>query len=566
MEVRLILKPGDTLGDYRMVRKIGQGGMGEVWEAWDDKLGRQVALKVLAPDAIDKPEMLDRFRGEGRALARLKHQNVVTLYAIGEQQGTAYMALEFVDGLPLDHYLMSHPCGLHDTLKLFRQMLEGLAAAHEAGIIHRDLKPSNIVVDSDLKAKLVDFGIAKVYSDHQTSHTEQDIVIGTTNYLSPECAAGRMATPQSDIYAMGLVLYHMLTGETPFSGRNNLETIEKIRSSSLAFSPRLQPLLPEGVKQIVARMTAKAPSHRFATAREAIAELDRISLAELPADLREPCDHRLPVSNFSEVRKKCEAHGYDTAEMRFIINLAARLQQEVQEHIDDDRTVRTGYPHMLRISDSTVQDAVRRYQAAKSTLSNRRIAVEMPRSPRPRSRQESSGGLGILMSVLAIVATAYYARNLQMNMSSVPVPPSRVPTAVMPLEGVALERARVGDILKLRYKVMDASRTPLSDRTIEWRLNSVEGDEGHWVGDNGARGKWSVSPFRPCKISAVERVNAEAAGFHSVRLQCESPEFKRDVFYYSNKARWWVWRETEWIENGQTRIGTTELLGYSHTP
>lgn len=406
--IRSLIKPGDQLGPYKIVRKLGAGGMGIVWEAWEEELRRKVAIKVLSSEALSNPALIERFRGEGRALAMLKHPNVVLLYTLGFHDNAAFMALEYIEGKPLDHFLMSHPCGLQDILHLIEQMAEGLAAAHEAGVIHRDLKPANVIVDTRLNAKLIDFGIAKVYSEHQSYDTSAELVIGTANYLSPEVAAGRAATAQSDIYSLGLVLYYMLTGETPFIGRSNLETIEKIRTSSIAFSPRLQILLPERLKQMVAKMTAKIPSLRYASVREMLTDLRLINLETLPSDLRDSPDVRLPLANYSEVRKKCEAQGFDSAEMRFIINLSARIQLGNRAVIPDDATIKTERARLLKIQESSLQQAITRFQAARATVAGRRatesVAIELKTIPRRRIRGRSwPAALVVVLLVIALV-------------------------------------------------------------------------------------------------------------------------------------------------------------------
>ncbi len=364
------LNPGEIIDGYRIVRKLGGGGMGEVYEAWEEDLQRKIAIKILAPNSLSSNEAVERFRGEGRALARLQHPNVVALYTLGEYQGRSYLALEFIDGLALNLFLLDRPIGLKHLLELFRQMTEGLGAAHAAGIIHRDLKPANIVIDQALNAKLVDFGIAKVYSDHRSLETEAHIVMGTANFLAPEVALGQSARIQSDIYSLGLVFYFMLTGENPFDGRNNLEILEKIRTEALRFNPRLDEILPDSVKSIVLKMTAKNLGDRFADTGQVLEQLKKVDLESLPADLRVSVFPKISLENADEVRRMCLEQGFATGEVRYILNLAAGIQNS--EPVQTDATAPIEAAPKMTIGSQALSEAIERYRNAKRTMGHRR--------------------------------------------------------------------------------------------------------------------------------------------------------------------------------------------------
>ncbi|MBX3023085.1 MAG: serine/threonine protein kinase [Bdellovibrionales bacterium] len=360
MAIRSLIKPGDKIAGFTMLSKIGQGSpVGEVWEAWETKAQRKVALKFFSSPILS----------DSQALLSLSHPHVCAVYNCAQHEDTPYLVMEYIDGLPLDHFLMSHPCGLKDTLIFSLQLADGLAAAHAAGLVHRDLRPSNVIIDVHLSARLIDFGIAMRREEQHAS--DEMAMIGMTNYVAPEVASGRAATSASDIYSLGLVIYHMLTGEMPFQGRTPLETLEKIRTSSLAFSPRLQTLLPDSLKRLIAKMTAKVPGQRHADMQEVIADLKRVDLNEWPEDLRSTGRRRWPVSNFTEVRKMCEVEGFDVSEQRFIINLAARLQTEASAAMELASS--TEPRPLLRIRSATLQEAIRRYEEAKSWLAARRV-------------------------------------------------------------------------------------------------------------------------------------------------------------------------------------------------
>lgn len=382
MDSRSRIRTGSTLGPYRLQRRIERTAIADVWEATlEGPPKRTVTIKIVPPHAVTGAQ----------ALEKLKHKNVETVYQIGEQDGVHYVVLAGGDRLPLDHFMMSYPCGLKVLLEIFRQMLEGLAAAHEAGCLHRDLNPSSVIIDPGLTVKLVDF----TYVERRALNPAREHArIGALNYLPPEMVVGKSASPQSDIYALGLVLHGLLTGETPFAGRSAEETLEKIRTTALALSPRLQPLLPESLKRLVARMTAKAPNQRYATAREALKDLEQVSLEGLPADLRQVPPVLVPIYNYTEIRKRSESQGFDGGELRFIVNLAARLHLDNEPHT-------AGQP--LRIGEDVLQETFKRFQLAKSTLMNRGTHV----LPRRKNRLHE---LWLpLVTVLALVAFLMYA-------------------------------------------------------------------------------------------------------------------------------------------------------------
>lgn len=194
------LKQGYLLGPYRIVRLIGEGGMGEVYEARDEVLNRQVALKVISPKLAFNDEIVRRFMSEGQALARLNHQNVVGVYSLGEERGTHYISMEYVDGYSLHDFLkLKNSLSVDEALHHFKQLLEGVKALHENGIIHRDIKPKNIIIRKDNSVKIVDFGIAKIQGETNTGLTGAGELVGSLYYVAPEVIEGGEATVQSDI-------------------------------------------------------------------------------------------------------------------------------------------------------------------------------------------------------------------------------------------------------------------------------------------------------------------------------------------------------------------------------
>ena len=213
---------GETILHYRILEKIGEGGMGEVYLARDTKLDRNVALKFLPKEFTKNKDARDRFKREAKAAAALNHVNIVTIYEVNEYEDQTYIAMEHVDGRTLKDMISDPgsrravPLPIDTVLNIATQIASGLAAAHEKGIVHRDIKPQNILVDKNNHVKILDFGLAKLKG--VSPLTRESSTLGTVNYMSPEQARGREVDQRSDIWSLGVVLYEMLTGELPFRG------------------------------------------------------------------------------------------------------------------------------------------------------------------------------------------------------------------------------------------------------------------------------------------------------------------------------------------------------------
>src|SRR4051795_6260139 len=214
---------GDLIaGRYRLLEPLGRGAMSSVWRAWDDELERQVAVKLLAQSADPA-----RFEREARAAASLSHPNICSLYDYGEADGRPYMVLEYLPNGSLEDRLTGGPLADADTFRIATELAAGLAHAHERGLVHRDLKPANILFDSEGRAVIADFGIARM--GNAGTLTEAGTVLGTASYISPEQAAGLPAGPASDVYSFGVILFRMLTGQLPFVSGNAMELVRMHR-------------------------------------------------------------------------------------------------------------------------------------------------------------------------------------------------------------------------------------------------------------------------------------------------------------------------------------------------
>jgi len=263
-----MLNPGDALGGrYRLEEPIASGGMGEVWRASDQVLGRTIAVKVLHPRAVGDPGFSARFRGEARTMATLRHPGVVDVYDFGEDtdpdgKTVVYLVMGFVEGEPLSQRIKTaERLSPGETMAIVAQTAHALQAAHDAGVVHRDVKPGNLIVRPDGQVVLVDFGVAR--SAEAAALTGVNELVGTALYMAPEQVAKRAITPATDIYALGAVAYHCLAGHPPFMGDNALT----IALSHLDEEPPpLSEDVPQAVRTVVATAMAKDPGDRFKNA------------------------------------------------------------------------------------------------------------------------------------------------------------------------------------------------------------------------------------------------------------------------------------------------------------
>jgi serine/threonine protein kinase len=263
-----------TISHYRIIQKLGAGGMGEVYLADDLTLGRRVALKLLPPEHTQDGERLKRFRREAKSASALNHPNILTIHEVGEADGHHFIATEFIDGESLRETLTrAGSMGAAAALHVATQVASALAAAHEAGIVHRDIKPENVMLRRDGYVKVLDFGLAKLIEATPRSAdasattpslavTESGIVLGTTQYMSPEQATGGTVDARSDIFSFGAVLYEMLTGEPAFKGESSMQTVAAI----LTQEPKPPPnSVPADLAQVILRCVRKDPDRRYQT-------------------------------------------------------------------------------------------------------------------------------------------------------------------------------------------------------------------------------------------------------------------------------------------------------------
>lgn len=262
-------------GRYKIIGNIGSGGMANVFLAHDLILDREVAIKVLRFDFQNDQSAIRRFQREALAATELVHPNIVTVYDVGEEDGMQFLVMEYVKGMDLKRYIQTHyPVPYLQIVDIIQQILSAVALAHQHRIIHRDLKPQNVLINEDGVVKITDFGIAIALSE--TSITQTNSMLGSVHYLSPEQARGSMATNQSDIYAIGIILYEILTGKVPFDGESAVTIALKHFQDEIPSIRIYDKNVPQSLENVVLKATAKEPADRYKTADEMRADLDTV--------------------------------------------------------------------------------------------------------------------------------------------------------------------------------------------------------------------------------------------------------------------------------------------------
>jgi serine/threonine protein kinase len=275
---------------YRLEEKLGQGGMGIVYKAFDTRLKRKAAIKVLSTDLVTNLDRRLRFKREAQSAAALNHPNIAVLYEIGEHEGTPFLAMEYVEGKSLRALVDLGPLGTVEALRVALQIAAGVGRAHQAGIVHRDLKPENVIITGDGQVKILDFGLAKLWGEPQQEGpgnvsrletiSREGRILGTASYMSPEQIRGEGVDPRSDLFSFGVLLYELVTGRVPFDGPSAMDTLSAILRDSPPPARSLNPDLPEELERILGKCLEKDPDHRYQSAGDLevdLRQLERLS-------------------------------------------------------------------------------------------------------------------------------------------------------------------------------------------------------------------------------------------------------------------------------------------------
>lgn len=269
-------------GPYELIREVGRGGMGVVYEARQKGLDRSVAVKMILASHLASPDLVRRFQAEAKAAARLRHSHIVHIHDVGQLNGQDFFAMEYIDGQSLAQRIAQGPVDVSAAVRIVATVARAVEHLHQQGVVHRDLKPSNILLDSDGEPYVTDFGLAKVFAGG-SDLTATGVIAGTPSYMAPEQASGRRAEigPATDVYSLGAILYELLTGQPPFRAETPLDTLMEVLSGDPPTPRSLNPHVPHGVELICLKCLSKEPQERYVSAATLADDLDRFARGEV---------------------------------------------------------------------------------------------------------------------------------------------------------------------------------------------------------------------------------------------------------------------------------------------
>ena len=414
---------------YKILDHLGTGGMATVWLGYDTILDRQVAIKTFKIDADDE-DAVKRFNREAKAVTSLSHPNIVSIYDVENEGEFYYLILEYVEGMTLKDYMIKNPrIPIETIVHIAKQIASGLSHAHQNGIIHRDIKPQNILMNDNLTCKITDFGIARAYGDTTLTQTNQ--MLGTVYYLSPEQARGNVATAQSDIYSLGILIFEMITGQIPFKGESAVAIALKHLQEELPDIDKYRENVPQSVKNIVLKATMKNPNERYISSKELFEDLSTVLNPE-----------RLYENKYTGFKIPAQpANNYN--ETQYIDNSSNNNQYDYADYNNEDDEYYYDYNQDNRNNNG-------RYQQNNKPKNNYNNVSKRD------EKEETSKAKHIFLAIVAIVTIVvgtFFIYNYVIGSNSVSAPDVRNKT---------LEEAKV-TIVKAGLEVGDVTEVASDD-------------------------------------------------------------------------------------------------------
>ena len=409
---------------YKILDHLGTGGMATVWLGYDTILDRKVAIKTFKIDANDT-DAVKRFNREAKAVTSLSHPNIVSIYDVENEGDFYYLILEYVEGMTLKDYMAKNPKMPVETIvHIAKQIADGLSHAHQNGIIHRDIKPQNILMNNDLTCKITDFGIARAYGDTTLTQTNQ--MLGTVYYLSPEQARGNVATAQSDIYSLGILIFEMITGQIPFKGESAVAIALKHLQEELPDIDRYRENVPQSVKNIVLKATMKNPNERYISSKELAVDLSTVLNPERLYE-NKYTGFKISDTKYSNTQNYNQTQYVD---VRDIESSYANTSYQNQEFYDD-----------YNDNEKHTQD---RYNKNKGSYKNNYSDK--------KEKEKTSRAKHIILAILAIIAIvvgSFFAYNYIIGADSVSVPDVKNKTVEEAKVSIVKAGLEVGDITEV---------------------------------------------------------------------------------------------------------------------
>ena len=410
---------------YKILDHLGTGGMATVWLGYDTILDRQVAIKTFKIDANDE-DAVKRFNREAKAVTSLSHPNIVSIYDVENEGEFYYLILEYVEGMTLKDYMVKNPrIPIETIVHIAKQIAAGLSHAHQNGIIHRDIKPQNILMNENLTCKITDFGIARAYGDTTLTQTNQ--MLGTVYYLSPEQARGNVATAQSDIYSLGILIFEMITGQIPFKGESAVAIALKHLQEELPDIDKYRENVPQSVKNIVLQATMKNPNERYISSKELFEDLSTVLNPErlyenkytgfkIPAE---------PVKNYNQTQ--------------YLDNSSNNNQYGYNDYNNED-------DYYDYEEDNRHNNNNRRYQQVNNQKNNYNNVSKRD------EKEETSKAKHIFLAILAIVTIVvgtFFIYNYVIGSNSVSAPDVRNKTLEEAKVAIVKAGLQVGDVTEV---------------------------------------------------------------------------------------------------------------------